>query len=278
MKPKLVWLFLVVLVGFGGGCRQRPALSIKPTIAILRFDNHAATPGNWDLGNGMKDVLVDRLMKTNHYHVIERPDIEALLHEIQFQNSGVTRPQDRARIGQLKNVQYVVKGSITDFSQVAGGSAYAQSSRWRLFGSGDVAVVSIMLYVIQVESGEIISSTRLEQAVHAGRAAVQSVYKDVTFGGSVFYRTPLGQATAKVLDRAVDQVSAAVVARPWEPRIAAVSPGQVIINGGQERGLRVGAELSVLEAGTPIVDPDTGDTIGQHGGRIIGQICRPTRR
>jgi hypothetical protein len=46
----------------------------------------------------------------------------------------------------------------------------------------------------------------------------------------------------------------------------------VVINGGRDRGVRSGAEFEVVDAGRPILDPATGDAIGQSAGRSIGRI------
>ena len=34
-------------------------------------------------------------MRTNRYHVIERPELDSVLRELHFQQSGMTRPQDK---------------------------------------------------------------------------------------------------------------------------------------------------------------------------------------
>ena len=48
--------------------------------------------------------------------------------------------------------------------------------------------------------------------------------------------------------------------------------GTVIINGGRDRGIASGHEYEVLEAGEPILDPDTGDMIGQQRGKCLGRL------
>ena len=271
--------FRVMVLAWGllllGACQARPMAAdyVKPSIAVLKFENRAPFPYKWDIGGGTKDILVDRLMKTQRYQVIERPEINALMREINLQNSGVTRAQDRARIGQLKNVQYLVKGTITDFSHVAGGQVYAGKSSWRIGGSTNVAVMSMTLYVIQVESGQIIASERIQETVSAASVDVRGTYKNITFGGGVFYKTPLGQATMRAMDRAVEKITVTIASRPWVPKIAAVqAERKVIINGGKDRGLKLGEQMELVENGAPIIDPDTGDMIGEHPGKLLGWV------
>jgi len=246
---------------------------VKPTIAVATFENRAPFPMGWRLGDGMRDVLVDRLLATGRFQVVERPEIDTVLREIQFQHSGATRANLRAAQGRLKNVQYLVKGTITDFGHVSTDSGFLSITSWDIFGRTSRAVVGMVLYVIDVESGEIICSRSLEESVRTRDASVQAVYKDVAFGGTVFYRTPLGRATRNIIDQAVDHVAESIAVRPWEPKIALVQPGgRILINGGKDRGVECGMRFEVVDAGQPVVDPDTGDVIGHHSVRTIGQV------
>ncbi|MEI7837471.1 MAG: hypothetical protein WCK05_13815, partial [Planctomycetota bacterium] len=122
------------------------------------------------------------------------------------------------------------------------------------------------------ESGEIIASEFVEQAVPSYSVATKAGYKDVTFGGSVFWRKPLGEAMNRVVDKCVRRVSSSVAAAPWSPRVAGVQDGQVLINGGWDRHVRLGMQLEVFEPGGKIVDPDTGDAIGSHPGKTVGRV------
>jgi curli biogenesis system outer membrane secretion channel CsgG len=263
------------LAGCSGGLgigRHDPRF-IKPTIAVMKFENRAMLPLGWDLGEGMKDILVDRLVATRRFHVIERPELELIMKELRFQQTGATRTHNRARLGRIKNVQYLVKGTVTDFGHVASGSGFLRwADRLALLGGGNLAVMSMTLYVVDVESGEIVSSESLQESVSAKDLNVKAAYKDVTFGGQIFHKTPLGRVTAKVMDKAVRRVAKTVAARPWQPKIAQVGPRSVVINGGRNRGVEVGQEYDVLELGAPIIDPDTGDVIGTSAGRVVGRL------
>ena len=247
---------------------------LKPTIAVMKFENRAAFPLQWDLGDGMKDVLVDRLFATGRYHVVERPELDSVLREIRFQQAGATRAQGRAEVGRLKNVQYLIKGTVTDFGHVATNRGFLGISEFGLFGGSQRAVLGMTVYVVDVESGEIIASESLSESVRASDLAVTAAYKGVSFGGSTFYRTPLGKATSKVIDKAVRRVTDSIAARPWQAKVAMVQPhGAVVLNGGRDRGVRPGAAYDVLECGRPITDPETGDCLGHCPGTRVGRVA-----
>lgn len=246
---------------------------VKPTIAVMKFENRARFPLKWDLGDGMADILVARLVKTGRFRVVERPEIDAVMRELEFQHSGATREHRRAALGRLKNVEYLIKGTITDFGHVGTKRGFFGTETWNVLGGTQRAVMGMVLYIVDVESGEIAASETIEESVKAGDTQVQAAYKNVAFGGSVFHRTPLGRVTAKAIDRAIRKISHVVAVRPWQPRVAQLSPaGEVILNGGRNRDVEVGTEYEVFELGKPIVDPETGDIIGESRGRCVGRV------
>ena len=247
---------------------------VKPTIAVMKFENRSTMPLGWDIGGGMKDVLVDRLCSTGKFQVIERPELDLIMKELRFQQTGATRKHNRAKLGQIKNVQYLIKGTVTDFGPVSTKSGYLSwADNLDIFGTGHRAVMGMTMYVVDVESGEIVCSESIEESVSAKDVNVSAAYKGVGFGGSTFFRTPLGRATAKVIDKAVKRVAKSIAARPWQPKVAqVVNDTTVIINGGKDRRMSVGDEYEVVETGEPIVDPDTGDVLGTPAGDVVGLL------
>jgi curli biogenesis system outer membrane secretion channel CsgG len=275
MLPAALAAVLVASVG----CARRDALSVpegyvKPTIAVMKFENNAPFPLKWNLGDGMRDILVDRLVDTDCYHVLERGEMDSLLAEMRLQNSGATRQEGRAEVGRWKNVQYLIKGTVTDFGHVSShDGGLGLGSSFGLFGSGSCAVMSMTLYVVDVESGEIVASERIEETVKAKDVSVKAAYKDVALGGSTFYRTPLGRATADVIDTAVKRITRSIVARPWKPRVALIRKGgTILLNGGRNRRVSEGDEFVVKEYGEAIIDPTTGDLLGYTQGDTVGRV------
>jgi curli biogenesis system outer membrane secretion channel CsgG len=267
-----VWL-IAGCVSKGTWAGDNPDDFVRPTIAVMKFESRAAGNFGWNLGDGMREVLVDRLMATGRYHVVERQELAAVTAEHKLQESGVTRPEGRISTNRLKNCQYLIKGVVTDFGYVSRDSANASLFNWSFFDGSHKAVMGVILYVVDVESGEIIASESIHESVRAKDSAVQADYKNVSFGGATFYQTPLGQVAAKVIDQAVMRITGAIAAAPWEPAVALVQDdGSVVINGGRDRGIKAAARFEVLAPGQPIIDPMTGDSIGLAPGKYIGHI------
>ncbi|RPI61284.1 MAG: hypothetical protein EHM48_05940, partial [Planctomycetaceae bacterium] len=161
---------------------------------------------------------------------------------------------------------------VTDFGHVANTGGFLGLGKSDIFGNTNKAVMGMTLYVVDVESGEIICSESIQESVSAKELNVRAAYKDVTFGGTVFYQTPLGQATARVMDRAIRRITAVIASRPWEPKIAAVEAGQIIVAGGADHAMKVGSQYDVVDAGSAIFDPDSGDVLGRRPGKTLGTI------
>lgn len=246
---------------------------VRPTIAVLKFQNSAGSPMGWNLGDGMADILVNRLVATGRYEVMERSELQAIQDEIRLQTGGETRQQNRAARGRIKNVQYLIKGTVTDFNPVSAGRGWAGTGGWNIFGGGNRAVMGMIFSVVEVESGQIICSQRVEGSVRSGDMSSEATYKGVGFGGAQFYQTPLGRATAEAIDNAVRKITDSIATTKWQPRLAYVGEDNtVILNGGKDRGVKKGDYYEVLAAGQPIVNPDNGDVISYRGGRVLGRI------
>ncbi|MDP6636284.1 MAG: CsgG/HfaB family protein [Phycisphaerae bacterium] len=259
------------VLGFGSG---DPAKFVKPSVAVIKFDNRAPFPLEWDLGDGMKEMLTDALVTSERYRVIERLEIDTVLRELRFQYTGSTRRAGRAEQGRLKNVQYLIKGTITDFGHVSNSDGFFRHiDYFDIFTSAQKAIMGMTLQVIEVESGEVVSSTRLEKAVNARDVTVNSGYSKMAMGGGMFVRTPLGRATASVIGRAVKQITRSIAERKWNPKVAALQPdGTIALNGGENRKMRNGAVYEVRELGQPIVNPENEDILGYARGRVIGWL------
>ncbi len=217
-------------VAFAVAAAPLPALaqSSRPTVAVLDLDFGAVQQwwsGNWDIGKGVADLLVDELVNDGSFRVIERKRLDAILAEQNFSNSDRADPNAAsvAKIGKALGVKYLVVGSITKFGTEnrnvgVGGGAFGGGK----FGLGRVgtskgkATVAITVRMIDASTGEIMLSSKgqaessrsgllLGGAGGGGAGGGGSV----EMGSSDFRETILGEATEK----AVAQVLTNLVAK-----------------------------------------------------------------
>ena len=105
-----------------------------PTLAVNNLTGHGLTESEVMT---LTDVLRSRLMETGKFKVMERAEMETILKEQAFQNSGAcTEEACIVEMGQLLGIEQILAGSI---GQV--GKAY-----------------SINVRIISVKSGEILKS------------------------------------------------------------------------------------------------------------------------
>jgi len=244
----------------------------KPRIAVLAFDNKASISQQWKLSEGMRDILVDSLVKTDRYTVLTRRDLGAVMAELEAQQDPRFRAQGKLEQGKLKNLQYLIKGAVTDFAHVKGSALRVLGSKLGIGGSGQVAIVSVTLYVISVETGEIIASKTMEGTASAGSMDFNATYKNVSFGGKSFFRTPLGKATQEVMEKCLDNISEVIANDKWYPSVVKVDGERIIISGGEDRHIAVGSQWQAFKEGEELVDPKTGDVLGREPGKMSGLI------
>src|SRR5262249_40743299 len=121
----------------------------KKRVAVMNFDYGTVSTSvqqifgtNQDIGKGIADMLVDRLVNDGTYSVIERKALDKILAEQNFSNSDRADPTSAAKIGKLLGVSAIVVGSITTFgrddknTKIGGGGFGGFGSKYGLGGIG----------------------------------------------------------------------------------------------------------------------------------------------
>jgi curli biogenesis system outer membrane secretion channel CsgG len=94
---------------------------------------------NQDVGKGISDLLVMKLVTDGKYSVIERAALDKVLGEQNFSNSNRADSSTAAKIGKVLGVDMIIIGSITQFGRddkktTVGGGGYGLGK----FGIGGV--------------------------------------------------------------------------------------------------------------------------------------------
>jgi curli biogenesis system outer membrane secretion channel CsgG len=146
--------------------------SSRPTVAILDLDYGAIQhwwEGNWDIGKGVADLIVDGLVEDGSFRMIERKRLDAILAEQNFSNSDRADPSAAsvAKIGKALGVKYLIVGSITKFGTEKKGMSVGGGGFGRIGGAiGAVgtqkgkANVAITVRMIDSSTGEIMASAK----------------------------------------------------------------------------------------------------------------------
>src|SRR5947207_2662320 len=96
----------------------------KKRVAVMNFDYATVQGGvaaifgsNQDIGKGIADLLVDKLVADGAYSVIERKALDKILAEQNFSNSDRADANTAAKIARVLGVDAIIIGSITQFGR-----------------------------------------------------------------------------------------------------------------------------------------------------------------
>ena len=79
------------------------------TMAVLDLDNLGVDES---LAASVMNLVVSRLANVSVIELVERGDVQQVLDELRFQNTGITSPRDAAEIGRLLNAANVLLGNV----------------------------------------------------------------------------------------------------------------------------------------------------------------------
>src|SRR5256712_12615834 len=287
MKRAIALLVLATAALPALAASQAAPPAAKRRIAVLDFDY--ATVQEYvndifgrdeDIGKGIADMLVTDLVRNGAYSVIERKQLDRVLQEQNFQQSGRADPTSAVQLARLLGVDAIVIGSITQFGRddkklglgaVGGGVHVGGIGLGGLGRKTAKAVVQIDARIVSTTTAEILGvATGHGESKRAGMtlvggAAIGGVGGAGAFdmSSSNFSGTIIGEATRSAVDSLTGQL-VAVAPQIAETKVeihalvADVSGNDLIINVGTGAGLRVGAEYDVLRPGREIKDPATG--------------------
>jgi len=263
----------------------------KKRVAVMNFDYGTVRSAvatifgtDQDVGKGITDLLVDKLVSDGTYRVIERAALDKILAEQNFSNSDRADANTAAKIARILGVDTIIIGSITQFGRddkstnVGGGALGGVTGRFGIGGvrkSQSNAVVQITARMIDTSTAEILASASGKgESSRSGTGLLGAGGSGAGAGGggmdmksSNFGATILGEATNKAVADLAQQLDAKAGALPTNVvqisgLVADAAPdGTVIINVGSKGGVRVGDKLDIRRKVREVRDPGTGKVI-----------------
>ncbi len=249
-----------------------PLKGPKKTIAVGSFENKAGWKSEWDLSEGMVEMLTTSLVQTNRFIVLERPEVGKILEEQDFGASDRTTKEGGAKTGKVLRAQILVSGAITEFSSRVDETGIGLSTG--KFGGAlkqQKAHVAVNVRMYDTTTGEVLFSERVEGRATATGIAADYHNRDFGLGGSKFWATPLGEATQECINNAVFFIASKMRDVEWQGSVVKSDGAKVYINAGSQAGITAGDSFVVYSKGEELVDPETGITLGteeEKAGRI----------
>jgi curli biogenesis system outer membrane secretion channel CsgG len=263
----------------------------KKRVAVMNFDYGTVRSAvatifgtDQDVGKGITDLLVDKLVSDGAYRVIERAALDKILAEQNFSNSDRADANTAAKIARILGVDTIIIGSITQFGRddkstnVGGGALGGVTGRFGIGGvrkSQSTAVVQITARMIDTSTAEILASASGKgESSRSGTGLLGAGGGGYGAGGggidmksSNFGATILGEAVNKAVADLAQQLDSKAAALPTtvvqiSGLVADASPdGTVIVNVGSKNGVKVGDRLDIRRKIREVKDPSTGKVI-----------------
>jgi curli biogenesis system outer membrane secretion channel CsgG len=262
----------------------------KKRVAVFDFDYATVQSGlsgifgtNVDVGKGIADLIVDRLVIDGTYSVIERKAIGKIMAEQNFSNSDRVDPNSAAKLGKILGVEAIIIGSITQFGRddksigVGGGGIGGLAGRYGLGGVGkkeSKAVVAINARMVSTDTAEILGVAQGKgeskrsgvNLLGAGGSAANQGGGAVNMSSSNFSNTILGEAVASAVTQLSAELNQNAGRLPTklitiDGLVADVDGNSLVLNVGRRAGVKVGDRLQVKRTGRAITDPATGKVL-----------------
>lgn len=290
-------LFPVVLLLAIATTQAQPP---RKRVAVFDFDYATVQSGvsaifgqNLDIGKGIADLIVDRLVTSGTYSVIERKAIDKIMAEQNFSNSDRVNPDSAAKLGKILGVDAIIIGSITQFGRddksigVGGGAVGGLAGRYGLGGVGkksSKAVVAVNARMVSTDTAEILavgSGKGESQRSGATLVGAGGSYGNAGGGGinmasSNFANTILGEAVAAAVSQLSAQLDSSAGRLPTKVMaidglVADVSGSSLVMNVGSRAGVKVGDRLQIKRTGRAITDPATGKVL-RRAETLLGEV------
>lgn len=200
------------------------AQSKRPTVAVMDFDYGAVNNwwsgvwGNYDIGKGMSDQVVDELVNDGSFRVIERKKLDTILAEQDFAQSDRADPSAAklAKVGKVLGVRYIISGSITKFAtsdKKYGGGGLIGGKLGGLGLKKAKSEVTVTARMIDATTGEIMISAKGEGVSKKGGGLTVGGFGGgggaaFSMGSSEYKASALGEAQELACKLLVEQLVA----------------------------------------------------------------------
>jgi curli biogenesis system outer membrane secretion channel CsgG len=223
MRLKVV-VGVAAVLAMGALVGRAEAQSKRPTVAVMDFDYGAVNNwwsgvwGNYDIGKGMADQVVDELVNDGSFRVIERKKLDTILAEQDFAQSDRADPSAAklAKVGKVLGVKYIIAGSITKFAtsdKKYGGAGLIGGKFGGLGLKKAKSEVTLTARVIDATTGEIMVAAKGEGVSNKGGGLSVGGFgggggAGFSMGSSEYRASALGEAQEMACKLLVEQLIA----------------------------------------------------------------------
>ena len=266
---RFIYSPFLIAFSIGLSAISSPVLAAKKTIGIGAVEvtpsilQSANAAGSSDVLSRISQVmdgqLIDKIHNTRKFDVFSRSDLAKVLKEQEFANSGNVDVSDpnAAKAFMLGGIQYILTTSISDFQdhkETAYFEGLGETISKRTIRMGAVAKI------YDTTTGKLLESANFQ--IDTGGHEEKNRFVTSSSGSSSdkFIQQLATEMADRIANRVVDTL--------YPARVLAVTGNQVTINRGDGAGIEVGQVWEIFALGEELIDPDTGESLGQEESSI----------
>jgi curli biogenesis system outer membrane secretion channel CsgG len=196
--------------------------------------------------------LMQFLVKSRKFNVLERDYLRKIMNENKITESDYAKPGEASRIGKLLVADYLVIGHIDRLTFLIKPKIIELTGERKL---EITATFKISFRITEVKTGKIVFAQSLTRKLTSKEVREKIPYEERKDWTLVDYKEYLFRKVSV-------QAGNLILEGIYPIKIASVQEGQVVLNRGQGAGIKKGNVYEVFQLGESVVDPDTGDSLG----------------
>lgn len=201
-----------------------------PPPEMPEFDSVSSSPYNVTVtdpvAGGVRDMLINALVNSGKYIVLERQELNKISWEQEFSQSGHVGEETKIPLGEIEGAELIVIGSLNTLdtkqsggniggliSSVTSATSYTNEPIIKEATDANItwekALVGMDIRLVDTRTSRIVAATAVEgKATSVGFDAARTKYSynagDLPLGFSVYKNTPVEDAFRKAVDSAVN--------------------------------------------------------------------------
>ncbi len=274
LLPLVLGGLLVLPFPHTQGAPSSKRLKMRVAVAPLEFKDYYFD-GRYNVPvafrNAIYEKLVKKLLETGRFIVLEREAYEELMREQSLRPEGNDPSRQRTTWAQV-----IIKGNVTDFVfQRRGVGVSVGTPKLGNVGATLIeAQMGMNVRLVDTETTQVLLTEEAKGEASSSSFSwsgdIGSVFANLT----VFENSPLGEATTKAINQAVDKIVKRLEKLPWSAKVVDVEGEEVYFNAGSECNVRVGERFDVYRIVRVIRDPETGEVLGKREQKVGTLVVR----
>jgi curli biogenesis system outer membrane secretion channel CsgG len=233
------WLLVIGLVGCAalqqmtqptaqvdntaGAAALPPYSGPKARIAVADFDVKAAR-ATYEIGSGLREMLVTALINSNRFSVLERQALSAVMQEQELSASGAAQPGSGPQRGNIKTADLIITAAVTEFEPqasggragIGGGGGVGSGVLGALIGGAlNKAHMALDLRIVDASTSEVLTATRVQGQASDISGGIMAGFLGswgMGAGLSAYANTPMEKAIRVCIIEAVRYISQTIPA------------------------------------------------------------------